>query len=337
MRFWKSAGVAALGSDVLSLVRARVRTTAVGSEARRPFRFFLCGDPALVSELRVTLLRGHDDSHIPLDAAATLETIDPLRRPTVMSPDARCVIFLGRPGDAAGARLDLLTQLKLPVFVLTVDPNAPAAGSMTAPHPGEIAEHHVTALDREALRTRFFPPLIDCCRGIEIAVGRRLPALRETVGVKLTRDAARSALKVAIASAVVDNVPFLGVVLGAMASAGDTVAITAIQIVLLMQIGAAYGKDPDMQRTWEMLPVLGGGFGWRMLARELSGFIPVAGVAIKGAIAYAGTIVVGEGVTFYYEHGRHMTKADAAVLYEEARHNAIATARDVLNRLRKRR
>jgi uncharacterized protein (DUF697 family) len=334
--FWKAAGASTLGGDVLTMVRERVRTAAVGSDARRPFRFFLCGDPALVADLRVTLLRGHDENHIPLDSAATLETIDPLRRPTIVGPDARCVIFLGRPGDAAGARIDLLTQLQLPVFVLTVDPDAPSGGTLAPPRHGEVAEQTVSGLDRESLRTRFFPPLVECCRGVEIAVGRRLPALRETISAKLTRDAARSALKIAIASAVVDQVPVLGVVLGAMASAGDTVAITAIQIVLLMQIGATYGKEPDMQRTWEMLPVLGGGFGWRILARELSGFIPVAGVAIKGAIAYAGTIVVGEGITFYYEHGRHMTRADAAVLYENARRSAIAVARDVVSRLRRR-
>ena len=66
-------------------------------------------------------------------------------------------------------------------------------------------------------------------------------------------------------------------------------------------------------------PIIGGGFGWRALARELAGFVPVAGIAIKGAIAYAGTIVVGEGVTFFLEHGKHMTKGQAAQLYERAK------------------
>jgi uncharacterized protein (DUF697 family) len=154
--------------------------------------------------------------------------------------------------------------------------------------------------------------------------------------VKLTRSAARSALKIAAASAVADNVPLLGIVLGAVASAGDMVAITGLQIVLMMQIGAVYGKDPDMQRIWELLPIVGGGFGWRMLAREISGFIPVAGVAIKGAIAYAGTIVVGEGTAFYYQQGRPMTKTDAMRLYADAKKTAIALTRDLLARLRKR-
>jgi len=80
---------------------------------------------------------------------------------------------------------------------------------------------------------------------------------------------------------------------------------------------------------------VGGGLGWRALSREISGFIPVAGVAIKGAIAYAGTIVVGEGAGFFYEYGRHMTAAQAGVLYEERKRAALAFARDLVAKLRK--
>ena len=145
----------------------------------------------------------------------------------------------------------------------------------------------------------------------------------------------RGCPRVAAASAVVDHVPLLGLVLGPVASAGDMIAITGIQMVLLSQIEAAYGKDPDMQRLWKLLPIVGGGFGWRMLARELSGFIPVAGVAIKGAIAYAGTIVVGEGANFYYQHGRHMSKAEAAAIYDETKKAAMDFARNVIDRVRK--
>ncbi len=163
-----------------------------------------------------------------------------------------------------------------------------------------------------------------------------MPPLRESVAAKLTRDAAANSLKVAIASAVVDHIPLVGLVLGAVASAGDIVAITGIQIVLLMHIEAAYGKDPDVQRLWRLLPVIGGGLGWRALARELAGFVPVAGIAIKGAIAYAGTIVVGEGVTFFFEHGDHMTKHDAAQLYEQTKSDALRFARDLVTKLRKR-
>jgi uncharacterized protein (DUF697 family) len=324
-------------ADLLSMVRKGVNVHAVHSEARKPFRFLLCGDPELVSQLRSLLLfSARPDANVPLDAAATLETIDPTRGSTITVQDARAIIFLGRPGDLAGARIDLLQPAKLPLFAVTVDPTVNvSAGPVAAPLPGTVGEYVVPDITREALRGRFFAHLIDRCRSIEVAVGRRLPALRETVAAKLTRDAASSALKMAAASAIVDNVPVLGIFLGAVVSAGDMVAITGVQIVLMLQIGATYGKDPDVQRIWELLPVVGGGLGWRALSRELAGFVPVAGVAIKGAIAYAGTIVVGEGVGFYYEHGRHMTPAQAGSLYEDTKRIAMGFARDIFSRFRK--
>ena len=322
-------------ADVLTLVRKRVQASSVYGEVRRPFRFFLCGDPALVASFRSILLSGHVGDHIPLEAAATLETLDP-GRPYGAAPDAKLIVFLGRPGDRSGARLDLLVPLRLPIFSVTVDPDALPVVPLSAPQAGAVGDYVVPSIDRETLRGRIFPHLVDRCKGVEVAVGRNLPALRETVAAKLTRDAASSALKVAAASAVVDHVPLLGIVLGAVASAGDMVAITGIQIVLMMQIGAVYDHEPEVADIWELLPVVGGGLGWRMLSRELSGFIPVAGVAIKGAIAYAGTIVVGEGVSFYYQHGRHMTKAQAAALYEEMKRAGMGFAREMYQRLRRR-
>jgi uncharacterized protein (DUF697 family) len=330
------ATMGATATDLLTQVRRLVAAQSAGAEVRRPFRFFLCGDPALISELRATLLWGHEDDFVPLDAAATLETIDPTRHATLVGSDARCVIFLGRAGDAAGARLDLLAKLGLPLFVVTVDPTADPEIPLIAPVAGKQGDYVVPSLDRDGLRGRLFPHLIDCCKGVEVPVGRRLPALREAVAAKLTRDAASNALKIAAASAIIDNVPVLGLVLGAVASAGDMVAITAIQVSLLMNIGTAYGKDPDMASVWEMLPIVGGGLGWRALARELSGFIPVAGIAVKGGIAYAGTIVVGEGITFYYEHGRHMSKAQATAIYEDTKRAALSFAREFTSRIRRR-
>jgi hypothetical protein len=42
--------------------------------------------------------------------------------------------------------------------------------------------------------------------------------------------------------------------------------------------------------------VIGGGFLFRQLARELVGLIPIAGVAPKVAVAYAGTWAIGRAV-----------------------------------------
>jgi uncharacterized protein (DUF697 family) len=321
--------------NLFSLVRKGIDVRAIQSHVRKPFRFLLCGDPALIAALRTLLLSGFDDI-VPAESAACLETIRP-DGPLVTNPaEVRAIVFLGHPGDLATARLDTLAPLRVPILAVTVDPGAAPAGPSSPPAAGTWAEYVVPAIAREALRGRFFPHLVECAGGVEIAVGRNLPMLRDTVAAKLTRDAAGNALKVALASAVVDHIPLVGVVLGAFASAGDMVAITGIQVMLMLHIDAAYGRDPDMQRTWQLLPVIGGGFGWRTLARELVGFVPVAGIPIKGAIAYAGTIVVGEGVTFFHENGRYMTKGQTAHLYERAKNDALRFARDLLARLRRR-
>ncbi|MDQ2680597.1 MAG: hypothetical protein M3Y21_06205 [Candidatus Eremiobacteraeota bacterium] len=328
---------ATLGArDLFHLVRKGIDVKAVHATTRKPFRFLLCGDPVHVAAFRGLLLSGHPDDAVPLDAAATLETISSRSANPLDIADARCVIFLGRPGDLAGADLALLVPLRLPIFAITVDEATIAGGPSSAPVAGTWAEYTVPALTREALRARVFPQLIECCKGVEIAVGRRLPALRESVCAKLTRDAANNSLKIALASAVIDHIPIAGIVLGAFASAGDMVAITGIQMLLLLHIEAVYGQDPDVQRMWQLLPVVGGGFGWRMLARELSGFIPVAGIGIKGAIGYAGTIVVGESVTFLHEHGHQMSRRQAAEIYERTKKDALRFARDTIDRFKKR-
>ena len=142
--------------------------------------------------------------------------------------------------------------------------------------------------------------------------------MRETVSIKLTRAAAASALKVAAASALVDSVPVFGFVVGAVTSAGDMVAITGMQVGLMIQIGAVTIRIPTSGR----LEHAAGRRRRLRLARPGPRTLrlhPRGGIPIKGAIAYAGTIVVGEATTFFYEHGRHMTAEDAGALYADAK------------------
>ena len=316
-------------------LRGSLNVDRVHAGARRPFKFFVCGDPGLLGELRAVLLSGQGGDSIPADAAGAFETLGTQRN--IDTTDARAVICVGRGTDRDSLGLDKLSALKLPLFVLIVDPEVTApSGPAQAPGAGGVEEYVVDRIAIDTLRGRFLPHLIDCCRGIEVAVGRRLPALRDTVAAKLTRDAAMNALKVSGASAVVDHIPLLGIVLGAFASGADMFAITGIQMTLMLNIGATYGRDPDLSAMWELLPVVGGGFGWRALAREISGFIPVGGIFIKAAIAYAGTVVVGEGVAYYYRNnGRQMGVEDAAHVYDEAKASAMTFARDILARFRR--
>ncbi|MFL5960773.1 MAG: hypothetical protein ACJ75G_10955 [Gaiellaceae bacterium] len=63
---------------------------------------------------------------------------------------------------------------------------------------------------------------------------------------------------------------------------------------LVLRLAQVYGLDGGRERLAELGATLGTGFGLRALARELLDLIPVAGWALKGAVAYGGTRAMGE-------------------------------------------
>ena len=81
----------------------------------------------------------------------------------------------------------------------------------------------------------------------------------------------------------------------------DMPVLTLNQVRLVLRIAMAHGQEVDNERALELLGVVGAGFGLRALARELLDFVPVAGWALKGAIAYSGTRAIGEAAVRYFE------------------------------------
>lgn len=81
----------------------------------------------------------------------------------------------------------------------------------------------------------------------------------------------------------------------------DLPVLTLNQIRLVLWIAVAYGEEIDRQRALELVGVVGAGFGFRAAARELLDFVPVAGWAVKGAVAYTGTRAIGEAAMRYFD------------------------------------
>ena len=118
-----------------------------------------------------------------------------------------------------------------------------------------------------------------------VALAARLPVLRPAVCDALIASASkRNAL---VAAAVF--VP--GV---------DMPILTLNQARLVLRIALAHGETVDTARLPELLGVLGAGFGFRAAARELLDAVPVAGWALKGGVAYAGTRAIGEAAVRYF-------------------------------------
>ena len=62
-------------------------------------------------------------------------------------------------------------------------------------------------------------------------------------------------------------------------------------------------KGTLVHRALELLSVLGAGFGFRTIAREMLDLVPVAGWAIKSGVAYSATKALGKAADEYFARG----------------------------------
>ena len=81
----------------------------------------------------------------------------------------------------------------------------------------------------------------------------------------------------------------------------DMPVLTLNQARLVLRLGLAHGQAVDNQRAAELVGVVGAGFAFRAVARELLDVVPFAGWAVKGGVAYTGTRAVGEAAVRYFE------------------------------------
>src|SRR5260370_36228899 len=84
----------------------------------------------------------------------------------------------------------------------------------------------------------------------------------------------------------------------------DIGVLTKNQLVMSYRTALASGtKGTPRELVGEVLGVIGGGLLFRQGARQLVGLIPVAGIAPKVAVAYAGTLAIGKAVVAWAAYG----------------------------------
>jgi uncharacterized protein (DUF697 family) len=111
----------------------------------------------------------------------------------------------------------------------------------------------------------------------------------------------------------------------------DMPVMTLNQGKMLLQIAAAYGQPLDTERIKELGAVVAGGFLFRTFAREVVGLIPGFGWAVKGGIAYTGTVAMGTAAIAYFEQG-----ADLPGVVKALTEKAGETASEVMSRVKSR-
>lgn len=240
------------------------------------------GPLAVASVLR-DLRRGAGDPR-PIAIAGARELVPLLARELRAGGDAAAVVEGRIDGAAAlvwvGApdedQLRAASNADLPIVAVTDASSLPyvLATDIVAARPGEgfPVDRIAAALARRLGEDG-------------TALAARLPVLREPLCRELISSSARR--NALIAAAVF--VP--GV---------DMPVLTLNELRLVARIGLAYGQEVDAARALELLGVVGVGFGLRALAREALDVVPVAGWAIKGSIAYAGTRAIGEASMRYF-------------------------------------
>ena len=187
--------------------------------------------------------------------------------------DAAALIWVG---EADEERLRTADRAKIPIVAVTDAATLPyvLADDLVRVPPGKgfpidrIAVALARRLDDEGL-----------------ALAARLPVLRGAVTDRLIAAASRRNGLIGVAVFVP------GV---------DMPILTFNQLRLVLRIALAHGEGIDRSRAVELVGVVGAGFTFRAVARSLLDFIPFAGWAVKGAIAYTGTRAVGEAATRYF-------------------------------------
>jgi hypothetical protein len=134
---------------------------------------------------------------------------------------------------------------------------------------------------------------------LALPLARHFDVFRKPVIDRVIHSVARENALFAVATALPNIVPNLLELPWAVGEfASDTAFLTINQIRMAFLIGAASDREVGyMEQKGQIATIVGSAFGWRTLARELVGKIPLGGGLIpKGAIAYAGTYVVGKGL-----------------------------------------
>jgi uncharacterized protein (DUF697 family) len=137
-------------------------------------------------------------------------------------------------------------------------------------------------------------------------------------------------------SGVSQAIPVLGPLFPAVVGA-DLLMLTKNQVMMLLRLAAIYDQSLDVRdRLREVVAVIGGGFGWRGLARGSAALLPgPLALGLKVTLAYAGTYVVGRAAQVVLDEGRQPTRQELQRICEDSARLARETAAQVLEEVGK--
>ena len=150
---------------------------------------------------------------------------------------------------------------------------------------------------------------------LRLSLARHVPLLRSSYAALLIDEVSQSNAVYAASAGVAQIVPILSIPL----SVADMVVLTKNQLIMAYRLALAEGKTgKPLDVMGEVISVVGGGFFFRQVARELVGLIPVWGIIPKIVVSYAGTWVIGQTVHAWAAKGQTATVKQMRQYYQEA-------------------
>jgi hypothetical protein len=164
---------------------------------------------------------------------------------------------------------------------------------------------------------------------LKLALARNYIAFRKPVSEDVIFNVSKENALFSVATSVPALMPILAAPWAIGEFASDTAFLTMNQIRMAFMLAAAHDEVVGYrEQKSEIASMFAGAFGWRAIARELVGVIPMgAGIVPKAGIAFAGTYVVGLSLERFYRMGQGMTPEQRKQAYRDAleRGKAIAT------------
>lgn len=178
--------------------------------------------------------------------------------------------------------------------------------------------------------------ILDAHEELGLPLARLFPCFRELVCERLIQKVSLENAGFALATALPNIAPLIGFGWAVGELASDSVVLTVNQLRLAFLIGAASDRPVGYaEQKSEVAGIIAGAFGWRAVARELVGKIPLGGgIVPKAAISYAGTYVVGKSLERLYRSGASFTRAERKSAYVDAYEHGKQIATSLIHRVK---
>ena len=181
--------------------------------------------------------------------------------------------------------------------------------------------------------------ILDAYQELEIPISRHFLSFREAVITRIIQRTSKENALFSLVTALPNVLPnFLELPWAVGEFATDTAFLTINQVRMAFLIAAANEKPVGYgAQKFELATIVAGAFGWRAIARELVGKIPLGGGLIpKAGIAFAGTYAVGLSLERYHRTGYSLNRKEHRQAYNIALERGKGIVENLLSGLKKR-